>query len=134
MVGGAAHLPETRMIGIDVDAEPERVAEDVRQLTTQVATHLDLEHPDLEGRVEVVGGYAGPSYGAVTRGVVEAISRFGRLEGLLVDLVYTSKGAAGLIGLIRNGEFSTDDSVLAVHTGGWPSLFAYRAEIEEQLT
>ena len=133
VVGGAAYLADTRMIGIDVDAAPERVAEDVRALTTQVADRMELGEGNLDGRVEVVGGYAGPSYGAVTPEVLEAISLFGKLEGLILDPVYTAKGAAGMIGLIRRGRFSTEDTVLFIHTGGWPGLFAYRSEIAADL-
>jgi L-cysteate sulfo-lyase len=131
VVGAAAYLPGTRVIGIDVDAAPDRVEADVKALTGQVATRLGLESIDLA--VEVVGGYAGPSYGAVTPEALEAISLFGKLEGLMLDPVYTGKGAAGMIGLIRQGRFSRDDSVLFVHTGGWPGLFAYRSEIIESL-
>jgi L-cysteate sulfo-lyase len=133
VAGGAAYLPDTRVIGIDVDAAPERVTDDVRRLTSQVAARVELEILDLDDRVEVVGGFAGPSYGAVTPEVLEAISLSGKLEGLILDPVYTGKGAAGLIGLIRQGRFSSDDTVLFVHTGGWPGLFAYRSEIAKGL-
>jgi L-cysteate sulfo-lyase len=129
VVGGAAFLPETRIIGIDVDAAPERVEEDVRVLSGLVAQRLQLQADDLSSRIEVVGGYAGESYGAVTDEVLEAIGLFGRLEGLILDPVYTGKGAAGLIGLIRSGRFAPDDTVVFVHTGGWPGLLAYRTEV-----
>ena len=58
---------------------------------------------------------------------------FGKLEGLILDPVYSGKAAAGLIGLTRSGRFGTDDSVLFVHTGGWPGLFAYRSEVADSL-
>ena len=133
VVGGVAYLPTTRMIGIDVDAAPDRVADDVRDLTRRVAARLELGTGDVDDRVEVVGGYAGPSYGAVTPEVLEAISLFARLEGLILDPVYTAKGAAGLIGLIRSGRFTPRESVVFIHTGGWPGLFAYRSEVAESL-
>ena len=131
VVGGAAYLPGTRVMGVDVDAAPERVEQDVVALTEEVATRMELDA--VTTRVEVVGGYAGPSYGAVTPEALEAISMFGKLEGLMLDPVYTAKGAAGLIGLVRQGEFSAEDTVLFMHTGGWPGLFAYRSEIVEGL-
>jgi L-cysteate sulfo-lyase len=133
VAGAAAYLPGTQIIGIDVDAAPERVADDVRKLVNEVADRLELETGDLSDRVEVVGGYAGPSYGAITPGVLEAISLFGKLEGLILDPVYSGKAAAGLIGLIRSGRFAPDDTVLFIHTGGWPGLFAYRSELVDSL-
>jgi len=51
-------------------------------------------------------------------------------EGVLVDPVYTGRALAGLIDLIRKGEFTTGQNVLFWHTGGTPALFAYA----EQLT
>jgi L-cysteate sulfo-lyase len=133
VVGAAAYLPSTRVIGIDVDAAPDRVADEVRQLAGQVAARLQVEIPDLDDRVEVVGGYAGPEYGAVTPEMLEAVSLFGRLEGLVLDPVYTGKAAAGLIGLVASGRFSPKNTVLFMHTGGWPGLFAYRPEITAML-
>jgi D-cysteine desulfhydrase len=50
-----------------------------------------------------------------------------RLEGLLLDPVYTGKAMAGLIGLAREGFFGKDDNVVFIHTGGTPGLFAYTA-------
>jgi len=134
IAGAAAYLPDTRIIGIDVDAAPERVATDVRELLGPLADRIELDRSDLQNRVEVVGGYAGPSYGAVTPGVLEAISLFGKSEGLLLDPVYSGKAGAGLIGLVRQGAFSARDTVVLIHTGGWPGLFAYRTEIVAGLT
>ncbi len=133
VAGAAAYLPGTQILGIDVDAAPERVATDVRELLDPLTDRLELEQTDLCDRVAVVGGYAGPSYGAITPEVLEAISMFGKLEGLILDPVYSGKAAAGLIGLIRSGRFTPADTVLLIHTGGWPGLFAYRSEVADSL-
>ena len=39
--------------------------------------------------------------------------------------VYSGKGMAGLIGLIRAGRFRAGENVVFVHTGGAVALFAY---------
>jgi L-cysteate sulfo-lyase len=132
VVGAATHLPGTRVIGVDVDAQPDRVQNDVLALTEEVAALAGTPAPGAE-KVEVVGGYAGPAYGAVTPGVIEAIRALARLEGLVVDPVYSGKGAAGLIGLIRSGRFSRDDTVVFIHTGGSPGLYAYRPALSGDL-
>jgi 1-aminocyclopropane-1-carboxylate deaminase/D-cysteine desulfhydrase-like pyridoxal-dependent ACC family enzyme len=56
---------------------------------------------------------------------IEATRLFARLEGLLLDPVYTAKAAAGLIDLISTGRISRDERVLFWHTGGGPAIFAY---------
>ena len=43
-----------------------------------------------------------------------------RLEGVLLDPVYTSKAMAGLRGLL-----APDQTTLFVHTGGVPAIFGY---------
>jgi D-cysteine desulfhydrase len=58
--------------------------------------------------------------------MVEAIRLVARLEGVLLDPVYTGKAMAGLIGLARRGAFRSGERVLFVHTGGSPALYAYQ--------
>lgn len=60
---------------------------------------------------------------ARTEGMVEAIKLVARMEGILLDPIYTGKGMAGLIDLIRKGVYTKDEKVLFWHTGGIPSLF-----------
>jgi len=54
----------------------------------------------------------------------EAIHLFARIEGILLDPVYTGRAGAGLIDLIRIGSFKQGERVLFWHTGGTPGLFA----------
>ncbi|HYV88245.1 MAG TPA: D-cysteine desulfhydrase, partial [Candidatus Polarisedimenticolia bacterium] len=35
------------------------------------------------------------------------------------------KAMAGLIDMIRKGRFSKDETIVFIHTGGAPALFAY---------
>jgi L-cysteate sulfo-lyase len=72
----------------------------------------------------------GPGYGVPTEAALEAIDLFARREGLLLDPVYTGKGAAGLLDLIRQGWFRRSDNVVFLHTGGAAGLFAYRKALE----
>ena len=54
----------------------------------------------------------------------EAVHLFAKYEGLLLDPVYTGRAAAGMIDLIRKKFFKKDETVLFLHTGGQPALFA----------
>jgi len=123
VVGARVCLPDTRIVGIDIDAEPERVLGDV--LACGRAAAALLEQPFDEADVEVVAGHAGPAYGVPHQATVEAIRLAARLEALVLDPVYSGKGLAGLIALIRAGRWSRDDDLVFLHTGGAPALFAY---------
>jgi D-cysteine desulfhydrase len=70
--------------------------------------------------------YCGAGYGVLTDAEREAVRLFARMEGLLLDPVYTGRAAAGMIDLIRKGYFKKDETVLFWHTGGQPALFAER--------
>ena len=67
----------------------------------------------------------GEGYGIPTPGTIEAIELFAQLEGILLDPVYSAKGAAGLIDLIRKGQFREGERIVFLHTGGAAALFGY---------
>jgi 1-aminocyclopropane-1-carboxylate deaminase/D-cysteine desulfhydrase-like pyridoxal-dependent ACC family enzyme len=80
--------------------------------------------------------YCSAGYGVLTEREREAIHLFAKREGLLLDPVYTGRAAAGLIDLIREGFFKKDETVLFVHTGGQPALFAiqYSSNLSQTLS
>src|SRR5262245_38756541 len=124
VVGASVAMPQTRIVGIDIDVEPERVRSDViayaRAAADLIGTRFD------ESDVEVVAGHAGPAYGVPHSATIEAIKLAGALEALPLDPVYSGKGLAGLIALVRAGRWLPDADVIFIHTGGAPALFAYQ--------
>jgi L-cysteate sulfo-lyase len=69
--------------------------------------------------------YVGEGYGISTGGSIAAIEVFARREAILLDPVYSGKGAAGLIDLLQRGDFAADENIVFLHTGGSQALFAY---------
>jgi L-cysteate sulfo-lyase len=128
LVGASIAMPATQIVGIDIDAEPERVRRDVVRYAKHAAELLETGFD--ETAVEVVAGHAGPAYGVVHAATIEAIRLAGRLEALTVDPVYSGKGLAGLIAMIRANRWQAGDNIVFVHTGGEPALFAYRSALE----
>jgi L-cysteate sulfo-lyase len=120
-------MPDTRIVGIDIDAEPERVRADVVGFAQEASNLLDIPFDDAA--VEVIAGHAGPAYGVPHQATIEAIGLAGRLEALPLDPVYSGKGLAGLIALIRQGRWRKDEDVIFLHTGGAPALFAYQSAL-----
>ena len=57
--------------------------------------------------------------------MIEAVGLLARLEGIVLDPVYSGKAMAGLIDLVRAGQFGADETIAFIHTGGAPSMFAY---------
>jgi 1-aminocyclopropane-1-carboxylate deaminase/D-cysteine desulfhydrase-like pyridoxal-dependent ACC family enzyme len=54
-----------------------------------------------------------------------ALALMARTEGILLDPVYTSKALVGLQDLVRRGVVRKGQTVVFVHTGGLPALFAH---------
>ena len=75
-----------------------------------------------------------PGYGKLNDAILEAIALTARLEGLLLDPVYTSKAMAGLIAHVRSGHIPARSRVVFLHTGGLPALFAYGVQLESCLS
>lgn len=84
--------------------------------------------PVHEDDVHVDFRHLGDGYGLPTDGMVSAVELVARTEGILLDPVYTGKAMAGMIAAILNGEIGATETVVFLHTGGMPGLFAYPAE------
>jgi L-cysteate sulfo-lyase len=112
--------------GVSVRAPKQKQEENVHGLAQRTLDFMGLS-PDLVAREKVVANsdYVGDGYGLPTNSMVEAVKMLATCEGILLDPVYSGKGFAGLIDLIRKGHFKKDENVVFLHTGGSVSLFAY---------
>ena len=72
-------------------------------------------------------GYIGGGYGISTAESLEAIRLVAETEGILLDPVYTAKAMACLVDHARTGALDPASSVVFLHTGGVPALFAHAA-------
>ncbi|HET8522661.1 MAG TPA: D-cysteine desulfhydrase family protein [Thermomicrobiales bacterium] len=73
--------------------------------------------------------FGGPVYGVPSAEALEAMVLCARTDALLVDPSYTAKGMAGMISQIREGVIGPAETVVFVHTGGLPALFAYGEDV-----
>lgn len=118
--GLAAGLRDhTRVLGVDVGARPD-VASFVEQLAAGVARAAGRDGP--LGHPVVVHDQVGDGYGAPTDAAREALHLAARLEGLVLDPVYTAKAMAGLVAAARDGRIDGSSRTVFVHTGGLPGL------------
>ena len=119
------------LLGIGVRAPKEKQEESVFNLALRTAEMLGC--PGVVSRADVVANtdYVGAGYGIPRADTLEAIRLFAQLEGVLLDPVYSGKGAAGLIDLIRKGHFKKGQRIVFLHTGGAAGLFGYDAVFAE---
>jgi len=113
------------LLGIGVRAPKAKQEENVYNLACATAKKLGC--PGVVAREDVIANtdYVGEGYGIPTESGLEAIRMFAELEAILLDPVYSAKGAAGFIDLIRKGHFRKGERVVFLHTGGAVALFGY---------
>ena len=117
------HLrPGLPVIGITVSRSNAEQLPRVALLRQQLAELLGVAAP--RNAPILYDGYHGPRYGEPNAGTLAAIRRLGRLEGLVLDPVYTGKAMAGLLDLAARDELPPGPLVF-LHTGGAPGTFAY---------
>jgi L-cysteate sulfo-lyase len=126
VVGMEAMNTGIPVYGVSVRAPKQKQEDNVYALAQRTAEFMGLS-PDLVAREKVVANsdYVGDGYGLPTNSMVEAVKMLASFEGILLDPVYSGKGFAGLIDLIRTGHFKKGENVVFLHTGGSVSLFAY---------
>ena len=125
-LGMALHDVAARVWGINVCEDEawflNKVAADIADWQRRYAQPL----PGRELDVNVIDGYVGPGYGRADAEVFDTISRLARLEGLILDPVYTGKAFHGMLEELRRGRFDDCDDIVFVHTGGTFGLFPQR--------
>jgi 1-aminocyclopropane-1-carboxylate deaminase/D-cysteine desulfhydrase-like pyridoxal-dependent ACC family enzyme len=122
-----------QIVGVSPGGRAEGVRASCLRAATEGARLLGLATALAESDFVVHDEYVGPGYAVPTEASNEAIRLFAQTEGLIIDPVYTAKAAAGLIDHVRSGRIPRDATVVFLHTGGTPALFAYHAEVAAAL-
>ncbi|MGB1238629.1 MAG: D-cysteine desulfhydrase family protein [Pseudomonadales bacterium] len=112
------------VLGISVSRTREAQEALVSGLLCELQGFLGLPDTLSQGRVHANGDYF-HGYGIATPSMREALECCAQLEGVLLDPVYTGKGMAGLMDLIKRGEIVAGSKVLFLHTGGSQAIPAY---------
>ena len=103
------------------DAQRVRVLEKAQKVAEMIGHEGAVSDTD----VLLDDGMLAPRYGQLNDNCLEAMKLAAFHEGILLDPTYTGKSMAGLIDMIRKGQFTKDQNVVYLHTGGTPGLFGY---------
>jgi len=116
------------VLGISVRQPENKQVDAVWKLVKKTVDKLNIPEIPRE-KILVDDRYVGEGYGVPNEGTLEAINLLAQKESILLDPVYSGKGMAGLISMIRKGIFKKGQKILFLHTGGSVALFAYEKEI-----
>lgn len=125
-VGLEQLLPETELVGVTVSRKVEAQLPVVERIRSALAEQLEVQ---AKAPITLWDDYFAPRYGEPNDEGMAAVKLLARLEGIMLDPVYTGKAMAGLIDGIAQNRFRREGPLLFVHTGGSPALFAYHPSV-----
>jgi D-cysteine desulfhydrase len=115
-----------QLLGIDVGKLWKGFPVSIAHLASELCARLGQPHTFTPDQVPMIEGtYVGQGYAIPSEQCVTAIKRLARLEGILLDPVYTGKAFAGLLDLVERKDLDRDEPIIFLHTGGLPALFAF---------
>ncbi len=105
----------------------------IARLLGRIAQLVPDATPATQTDITVWDGALAPGYGQIGPPAKSAIESMARMEGLMLDPVYTAKVFAAVPALIADGTIAKGARVCFWHTGGLASFFAYETEIRAKL-
>lgn len=124
---GLEHLlPEAELVGVTVSRQVEAQLPLVERLRQSLAETLEVQ---AKAPINLWDDYFAPRYGEPNDEGMAAVKLLARLEGILLDPVYTGKAMAGLLDGVSQNRFCREGPLLFIHTGGAPALFAYHPSV-----
>ena len=105
----------------------------LRTAANSAAELLELETRVTDADIQNTDDYIGQAYGYLTPECIDALKLVVKTEGIFLDPVYTAKAMACLIDHIQQGKLGPDDTIIFLHTGGTPAIFAYQEELVASL-
>jgi len=111
--------------GINIAADKEYFINKVESLLHELVRYVGGEVDIDRNSIDIIDGYAGLGYAISRPEEIEFIKYLARLEGIILDPVYTGKAMYGLVQEIKKGTFDKHDNILFIHTGGifgWNSV------------
>lgn len=131
LVFGARALGmDTRIIGMAPIVWSYDVKAAMVEVLKAMNRALEMDLAFAAGDIVNLSSYVGPrGYGYPSPEGMAAFRQMAQTEGILLDPVYSGKALAGLIDLVRKGQLGSSETVVFLHTGGTPLLFAYSDEL-----
>ena len=120
---------ETRVSGIAPILWDEDRKVDIARIANATAKLLECDLELSPSDILSSDEFIGERYGVLTQEGRDALKLVAETEGIFLDPVYTSKAMAGMIDQIRKGIITKNETVVFIHTGGLPALFAYAEDL-----
>ncbi|MDQ7093094.1 D-cysteine desulfhydrase family protein [Desulfosporosinus sp. PR] len=109
--------------GINVCDDAEHFKSEIYKISHESMQYLDIDLQFSKDEIHIIDGYVGKGYSLSRPEEIHFIHEFAKLEGIILDPVYTGKAMYGLVEEIKKGTFKNCKDILFIHTGGVFGLF-----------
>lgn len=121
-----------QIVGVPIAWDAARVRDYVAGIIAEARRRYGLA-VEAPAEIRLLDGYQGAGRAEVRPEELETVVRVARLEGLVLDPVYTAKAFRGLLDRLRRDPRELGPRVCFIHTGGVFSLFPFRNPLSRML-
>ncbi len=133
LIGKKLFYPEINIISISAGIDASYLETETVRIVKEFQSKFNVNQDLSRIPTKIVTGYEGPGYGLPSKEMVETVKLVAQLEGVFLDPVYNGKAMVGIIDMIKSGNFSENEKILFLHSGGGPSIFNYNQAFCKQI-
>ncbi len=125
-----AHVAEldVEIVGVSVVSKAPELEERVKDLIERSIHDYPQYFESFKPKITIDDQFLGEGYGLMSDASRSAIEMFAKLEGILLDPIYTAKAGTALIRMALTGDLDRMTPTLFWHTGGNPELYTHADE------
>ncbi|CAH2213809.1 D-cysteine desulfhydrase family protein [Tepidibacter aestuarii] len=112
-----------KIYGVNVSNDEEYFKNQIEKVINESLFYIDETFQFSKEEIDIIDGYVGKGYALSRSEEIEFIHEVAKLEGVILDPVYTGKAMYGLVNEIKKGNFKKNNNILFIHTGGLYGLF-----------
>lgn len=109
--------------GVIVCDDAEYFRQTIDNILHESLEYLKIQLPYERNEIHLLDGYVGRGYALSSPDELQFIHLLAKLEGVILDPVYTGKAMYGLTEEIKKGYLKAYKNILFIHTGGLFGLF-----------
>ena len=112
-----------KIYGVNVCDNEEYFVNKIYEILIESKKYYNEEIDKIKAEISIIYGYVGAGYAKSRPEELEFINFIAKLEGLILDPVYSGKAMYGMAQEIKKGRFKEYKNLLFIHTGGIFGLF-----------
>ena len=118
------------IIGVNVCDDADYFKKLITVILNESFEYTDEKIEFSKDDINIIDGYVGEGYALSRPEELKFITELAKLEGVILDPVYTGKAMSGLVNEIKKGTFKKCENILFIHTGGLFGLYPKRNQFE----